>query len=57
MDGVEAEVVADARRLGDALPAIVGLPQERPEADQGFFLRRQISSLGQRRAQTLVTCE
>ena len=33
VDGVEAEVVADPRGLRDAIPAVVGLAQERAEAD------------------------
>src|SRR5262249_27534230 len=33
VDGVEPKVVADARRLGDGRPPIVGLAQQRAKAD------------------------
>jgi hypothetical protein len=48
VNGVKAEIVADPGRLGDALPAVVGLPQERAEADgtgRGAHLRARSGGL------------
>jgi len=39
VDGMKPQVVADPRGLGDARPSVVGLAQERAEADRTGWRR------------------